>query len=154
MNCITCKCLCGLLGVTTAAVVAVASTSVAAPIAPIGAQPIHTVGPRAMQPADPVSGDWKGEVTGEAFPEPLPLVVEFSMNEKHEVLGTFVIPDGEAPFKGVFDPRTALLTGSVTPEDGSNWEIELELDGDEFSGTAVETNSGVKAEIELERIEG
>lgn len=154
MNRITCRCLCGLLGVTTAAVVAVASTSVASPIAPVGTRSVHSAGPRALQPADPVSGDWEGEASGEAFPEPLPLVVELSKNEKHEVTGTFVIPDGEAPFKGVFDPEKALLTGSVTPEDGSNWEIELELEGDEFTGTAVETNSGVKAEIELERIKG
>ncbi len=151
MNCTSCKWLCGLIGMTAAAVI-VASSAVALPIALTGPQSIWSAGPRASQPADPVSGDWKGEVSGESFPEPLSLVVELSMNEKNEVTGTFIIPDGEAPFKGAFDPEKALLTGSITPEDGSNWEIELELDGDEFTGTAVETNSGVKAEIELERI--
>lgn len=136
----------------------VASVAIAAALAyPIvsdaaGASADRPASARSALAADPVSGDWKGTASGEAFPDPIPLIVELSMNSENEVTGVFVIPDGEAPFKGTFDPEKGILTGAVTPEDGSNWEIELELDGDEFSGSAVETNSGMEAEIDLERI--
>jgi len=149
-------CGCGKGGVTSAVagfvVIAAAVAASHSHDAPGAVTPI-TAPHAAVQRVVDISGDWEGTVSGEDFPEDVPLLVTLILDDDGGVTGTFEIPDGKAPFKGAFDAETNTLTGSVTPDDGSNWEMELTLDGDELSGDATETNSGVEAEIELERLD-
>lgn len=101
---------------------------------------------------DVISGSWVGVAESDAFPEDLELWVTLEMGEDGSVEGIFGTPDGDAPFIGHYDAEANLLTGEVTPED-ANWELELTLDGDELAGPATETNSGLTAEVTLERSE-
>ncbi|RMH28828.1 MAG: hypothetical protein D6693_03225 [Planctomycetota bacterium] len=146
-------CLCGKSSVSSAAAgfVVIAGAVVASHNQD---KPADSFAPSRMVAVDrlaDVSGEWEGTVSGEAFPEDVPLLVTLMMGDDGEVTGTFEIPDGEAPFQGQFDEESGVLTGAVTPDDGSNWEVELTLDGDELSGDATETNSGIEAHIDLER---
>ena len=101
---------------------------------------------------DPISGEWSGTVSGDAFPEDLNLAVTFTMDVANEVTGIFVVEGEEAPFEGEFDPETNTLTGDVSAE-GAIWSLTLTLDGDTLEGEASEAFSGQEADVILVRAE-
>ena len=133
-------------------VVVASSGPIASRIGWSDGSPVDAVGAVARAD-DPISGEWEGMISGEAFPEDVNLVVTLEMNDEGEVTGTFTIPDGEAPFEGKFDAETSILTGAVTTDDGQNWETYLTLDEEqnELDGDATETSSGTTADISLGR---
>lgn len=117
------------LVVLAAAGLAVAGVSIAADAATHAA---HIV---LAQPADPVSGDWEGEITAEQIPEAIPVSLSFKLEGGTKVTGGFTVMGNTADFEGDWDAEDSTITGVVTdPDTGQEIDTELELDGDTMTG--------------------
>jgi len=105
---------------------------------------------------DIVSGDWEGTLTIDtpqgSFDLDLAMTLEL---DDADVTGTFTItgPDGNSQdidFEGEFSEDDSTISGSLTsPDDDSNASAELEIDGDDMTGTITASEGGQDLELSL-----
>lgn len=109
---------------------AVAGVSVAADAA------LHAAPIVSAQPADPVSGDWDGEISAEQIPDPIPVTLSFKLEDGAKVTGGFTVMGNTADFEGEWDAENSTIIGVITdPDTGQEIDTELEVDGDSMNGT-------------------
>ncbi len=112
-----------------AAGLAVAGVSIAADSA------MHAAPIVAAQPADPVTGDWEGEITAEQIPQAIPVSLSFKLENGTKVTGEFTVMGNTADFEGEWDAEDSTITGVVTdPDTGQEIDTELEIEGDSMTG--------------------
>lgn len=118
------------------ALVALAAAGLAVAGVSIAAEPaIHAAPIVSAQPADPVTGDWEGEITAEQLPEAIPVALTFKLEDGNKVTGGFTIMGNTAEFEGEWNAEESSITGVVTdPDTGQEIDTELEIEGDAMTG--------------------
>jgi len=143
--------VCSNLVVAPIAAVLVAGAAVwdvgsSAPVVAVGAQ---------AQPADPVSGEWEGELSGEQLPQAFPLTITLALDGEGRVSGGFSVDENTAEFDGVWNAAESLVTGSLLdPESGEAGDVELRIDGNSLAGTLTVTGENFTVVLDVQATRG
>jgi len=105
---------------------------------------------------DAISGDWEGTLTIETPQGSFDLDLAMSLElDGTDVTGTFTItgPDGnsqDVDFEGEYSEDDGSVTGVLTnPDEEGEAQVEMEVDGDEMTGSIHVEEGGVELDMEL-----
>lgn len=139
--------------IAAALVAGVALWDVGAP-SPGAAVRVGAVGAQ-VQPADPVSGEWEGELSGEQLPQAFPLTITLALDAEGRVSGGFTVDENTAEFDGVWNAAESLVTGTMLdPESGEAADVELRIDGNSLEGTLTVTGENFTVVLDVHATRG